>query len=141
MDPNSNTLKDKNKEIKTGKSNSILQKIKSDYFLKKIYDNILRKRSLGIVRYNKKLQNRLNLKLKDYKEFSEIYSSIEIEMILCNNQYGRPFINIKENEKEFYHIFFNDNKEEIKNKYTIRRKDKVTKITIVIDYQVKSFEN
>ena len=141
MDPNSSTSKDRNKDKKTDKSNSILQSIKSNYFLEKIYDSILRKKSLDIVRWNKKLQGRLNLRLKDYKEFSEIYSSIEIEIIPCNNQYGCPFINIKENEKAFYHIFFNNNKEEIKNKYTIRRKDKTTKITIVIDYQVKSFAN
>ena len=50
-------------------------------------------------------------------------------------------INIKEDEKLFYHIFFNDNKEEIENKYSIHKKDKVKKIRIVIDYQVKSFEN
>ena len=141
MDPNSSTSKDRNKDKKTDKSNSILQSIKSNYFLEKIYDSILREKSLDIVRWNKKLQGRLNLRLKDYKEFSEIYSSIEIEIIPCNNQYDRPFINIKENEKEFYHIFFNNNKEEIKNKYTIRRKDKATKITIVIDYQIKSFAN
>ena len=34
---------------------------------------------------------------------------------------------------------FNDNKEEIKNSYKIEEEDKVTKIKIIIDYQVKSF--
>ena len=43
---------------------------------------------LLIVKYNKKLQNRLNLSIEDYKE----YSSIEIELKLVNNKYGK-FIN------------------------------------------------
>ena len=35
MDPNSHTSKDKNKEIKTGKSNSILQSIQKQLFSRK----------------------------------------------------------------------------------------------------------
>ena len=62
-------------------------------------------------------------------------------------------ISIDENGKLYYHIYFNDNKEEIKNKYKIYKvdgvtkheyyideEDQVTKIKIIIDYQVKSFE-
>ena len=135
MEPNSNESKDKNE-----KSNLILQNIKSNYFLENIYNIILKKKSLEIVKYNKKIQNRINLSIKDYKEYSEKYTSIEIEIIPCKYQYG-PFINIKENEELYYHIFFNDNQEEIGNKTYINKKDKVTKIRIVIDYHVKSFEN
>ena len=140
MDSNYSISKDKIKDIATDKSNSILKKIKSNYFLERIFNNILKKNSLEIVKYNKNIQNRINLSIKDYKDYSEKFSSIEIEIIPYNNQYGQ-FINIRENEKIFYHIFFNDNSEEIKNKYTIRKKDKVRKIKIVIDYQIKSFKN
>ena len=48
-------------------------------------------------------------------------------------------ININEDKASYYHIYFNDNNEEIKNKYKINEEDKVTKIKIIIDYQVKSF--
>jgi len=140
MDPNSSTPNEQKTDIKTEQSISILQNIKSNYFLERIYDNILKKKSLEIVKYNKRMQNRISLSIKDYKEYSEKFTPIEIEIIPVNNQYSR-FINIKENEKIFYHIFFNDNKEEIENKYSINKEDKVTKIKIVIDYQVKSFEN
>ena len=44
-------------------------------------------------------------------------------------------------KKIYYHIYFNDNKEEVKNKYEINKKDKVKKIKIIIDYQVKSFKD
>ena len=117
MDPNSKIINAQNTDLKIGQSNSILQNIKSNYFLERLYDNILKKKSLDIVKYNKRMQNRINLSIKDYKEYSEKFSSIEIEIIPCNNQYGQ-FINIKEDEKLFYHIFFNDNKEEIENKYS-----------------------
>ena len=116
MDPNSKIINAQNTDLKIGQSNSILQNIKSNYFLERIYNNILKKKSLEIVKYNKKIQNRINLSIKDYKEYSEKFSSIEIEIIPCNNQYG-SFINPKHSDKKlFYHIFFNDNKEEIKNK-------------------------
>ena len=96
------------------------------------------KKKLEIVKYNKKTQNRINLSVKDYKEYSETFTPIEIEIILSKDKYGE-FININEEDKLYYHIYFNDNKEEIKNKYEIKEEDKVTKIKIRIDYQVKSF--
>ena len=95
-----------------------------------------KKKKLEIVKYNKRIQNRLNLSIKDYKEY---YEEIELEIIPIKDEYGK-FINIKENVKLYYHIYFNDNKEEIKNKYEINKKDKVIKIKIIIDYQVKSFK-
>ncbi len=51
------------------------------------------------------------------------------------------FINIEEGDKEYYHIYYNDKKEEeIKSTY-LNKKDKVSKINIIIDYHVKSFSN
>ena len=44
----------------------------------------------------------------------------------------------KKNEK-YYHIYFNDNKEEIKRNY-LDENDNVSKFKIIIDYQVKSFK-
>ena len=129
------------KENESAKPNPILDNLKGDYFLQKLYDNIQKKKKLEIVKYNKKIQNRLNLGVKDYKEYSETYSSIEIEIVPTNGKYGRFIYIINENDKLYYHIYFNDDKEEIKNKYTIKKKDKVKRIKIIIDYQVKSFEN
>ena len=86
-----------------------------------------KKKKLEIVKYNKKIQDRINLSVKDYKEYSETFTSIEIEIIPTKDKYGR-FINIDGND-EYYHIYFNDNKKEIKNKYEIDEEDKVTKIS------------
>ena len=147
MKSSSNTSKENSKDNESAKPNPILENIKSRYILSKIYDNMIKKKKLQIVKYNKRIQNRLNLDVNDYKEYCEI----EIEIIPTKDKYGK-FINIDENDELFYHIYFNDNKKEIKNKYKIKEEDgvtkreyyikeeyNVTKIKIIIDYQVKSF--
>ena len=103
------------KENKSAKLCPPIESLKSDYFLQKLYDNMAKKKKLEIVKYNKKVQNRLNLGVKDYKEYSEIFTPIEIEIKPTKGKYGR-FININENDELYYHIYFNDNKKEIKNK-------------------------
>ena len=129
-----NTSKDK----KVIKSRDELNNIKSDYFLQKICDYLNRKKSLEIFKYNKNIQKRLNININNYKEYSEIYTSIEIELIPIKNSDGE-FINIRENEKKYFHIYFNESKNEINNNFLFEN-NKISKIKIIIDYQVKSFE-
>jgi len=137
MNP-SNELRKEKTELNKIESKNIFKKIKSDYFLQKLFNNLLKKKLLDIVKYNKNIKDRINISIKDYKEYSEIYSSIEIEMKPVNNKYGR-FINMNENEI-YYHIYFNDNKEEIKRNY-INENENVSKLKIILDYQVKSFKD
>ena len=108
-------------------------------FFKIYLINLQKNKSLGIIKYNKKIQNRLNINIEDYKKYLEIFTPIEIEIIPKENIYG-IFINIKKEEELFYHIYFNDSKEEIK-KNKLSENDKVSIIKIKIDYQVKSFDN
>jgi len=135
MEPSNKASKDNNEGNEGAKLNPIIENIKSRYILSKIYNNMSKKKKLNIVKYNKRIQNRLNLNLKDYKEYCEI----EIEIIPIKDKLGR-FININWDDKLYYHIYFNDNKKEIEKKYYINKEDKVTKIKIIIDYQVKSFK-
>jgi surface protein len=138
MEYSNNTSKENNEKNESAKPNPIIDNIKSVYFLEKLYDNIQKKKKLEIAKYNKRIQNKLNLSVKDYKEYSE--TLIEIEIIPVKGKYGE-FIKVDENDKLYYNIYFNDNKEKIKNKYKINEEDKVTKIKIIIDYQVKSFKD
>ena len=102
--------------------------------MNQIFNNILESKSLFIIKYNKKIQKRFNLNIKYYKEYSEI----EIELLLNNNIFG-TFINIfNKSEGSFYHIFFDNGKEEVKRNY-INKKDKIKNIKIIIDHQVTSF--
>ena len=136
---NSNEILHNTKEVIINvKSKHQLENLKSKYILKKLFNLLQKKKLLEIIKYNKKIQQKLNLNFNDYKVYSELYSSIEIEIIPVKNKYGE-FINIdKKKDEKYYHIYFNNNKEEIKRTY-LNKEDKVSKININIKYKVKSF--
>jgi surface protein len=132
-------MKGKSSGLNLGKTRSI-ESIKSDYFLEKVYSRIPKNKCLGIVRFSKKMQKRLGLTIKDYKEYSETLTPIWIELTPVTGKYGQ-FINIEnDEEKQYYHIYFNDSQEEVK-KYEIKEEDKVKIIKIVIDPPIKSFKS
>ena len=120
------------------KSSHIFSNLKSNYLLRKLFDNLLKKKSLDIMKYNNNLKNRLNINIKDYKEYSEIYSSIEIEIKPMINRYGK-FINPDKKNEIYYHIYFNNNKKEIKRNY-LNENEEIKTIKIIIDYRMISFE-
>ena len=66
------------KDLKQYQSNCCFNSLNCDYFFQKMLGNLNKKISLGILKYNKNLQKRANLKNSDYKAFHEI---IEIELI------------------------------------------------------------
>ena len=134
----SNLISKEKKEKNQIKSDAKYENIKADYFLIKVFNNLEKKKTLTIVKYNKNIKNRINININDYKEYSEKYSSIEIEIKLVENKYDK-FIHINNEEDEpYYHIYFNNDKEKIKRTY-LTEKDKVSKIKIIIGHQVKSF--
>ena len=125
----------KNEKLKT-KSKVGFENLKSFFIFKKIIEYMKKNKSLEIIRYNKKLQKRLNLNINDYKEY---YQPIKIELKIVEDKYGK-FINISDKEEEYYHIYFNNSNEEIKRNY-LNINDKVKIIKIIIDYQIESFYN
>ena len=107
MESSSNLFKEKNKENERIKSSPSIKSLKSDYFLQKLFDNMPKKKKLEIVRCNKRMQNRLDLGIKDYKEYSETFTPIEIEIIPIKDKYGRfiKFIKVDKNDELYYHIY------------------------------------
>ena len=99
---------------------------------------MLERKSLEIIKYNKNLQKRINIKINNYKAYSEKYSSIEIEIIPKKDEYCQ-FIYIEDEDEEYYHIYFNDNKGEEIKITSLNENDQLSKINIIIDYQAKSF--
>ena len=79
------------------------ENIKSDYFLEKVSNNIIKKRCLNILKYNKNIKKRINININNYKEYSKKYSSIEIEIKLFDNKYDK-FINYEKKYEKYYHI-------------------------------------
>ena len=101
MNP-SNQLSNEKKEANNVESKDVFRNLRSNYILKKVFYNLLKKKSLDIIKYNNNIKKRINISIKDYKEYSEIYSSIEIEIKPVINKYGE-FINMNEN-KIYYHM-------------------------------------
>ena len=130
------SINEKEKITKT-KTKDKFKNLKSDFFLRKLFNNLQKNKFLDIVKYNKKIQKRLKININDYKEYLEIYSPIEIEIIPVFNKHGQ-FININKEDEKYFHIYFNGNKKEIKRNY-LNKDDIVTTIKIIIDYQVKAF--
>jgi len=118
--------------------NNKLRKVKSHYIIQKFFEYISERKSLEIIRYNKSIQKRINININHYKAYFETKTSIELDIIPMKGKYG-DFINIDEEEKKYFHIYFNDNqKKEIENT-SLNKNDNVSKISIIIDYQIKSF--
>ena len=81
--------------------------MKSCYIMKKIFHNIQKRISLELVKYNINIQKRLNININNYKEFSELYSSIKLEVTSVRNKY-ESFIDIKKEDKKYFHIYYNN---------------------------------
>ena len=79
-------------ELAFNKSKNKLMNIKSYYFLPKIFDYMLQKKTLKIIKISKNMQNRLNINVKNYKEYCETFSSIEMEIIPIQNKSGKFLI-------------------------------------------------
>ena len=138
MKSSSNTSKENNKENESAKPNPIIENIKSDYFLQLLFNILMKKKSLNIIKYNKKIQRRIDTNNTDYNDYSRLYSSIEIEINPIKNEYCK-FINIKKEDEKYYQIYIN-NKEEIKRNY-INENEEIKVIKIIVDYQIKTFED
>ena len=100
-----------NKDIILNKN--CLEKVRSKYILKQIFNNLNEKNTLNIIKYNKKLKKKLNKSQKDYMKFCVI----EIAITTKPQIYGNFLNIINEKEKQFFHIYFDKNKHKQKKTY------------------------
>ena len=138
MDSSNLSIKEK---LGQEKSKVDLLKITSEYIIKRILSHIKKNIPLNVFKYNKKIQKRLSLSLNDYKEYSQLYSSIEIELNLSDdekNKYSK-FINIPKEKNKYVHIYFDNSYKEINRNY-LKKNEKVNTVKIIIDHQIKSFK-
>ena len=92
---------------------------------------------MEIIKYNHKLQNKLQIGINNYIKF---YNEIEIEIIpIYQNQDKNYFINYQKDNELYFHIYFNDEQNEIKRNY-FTKDDNIKKIKIIIDKEIKSFK-
>ena len=119
-------------------ANNQLRNLKSDYFIQKIFEYMTERKTLKTIRYNKSIQKRINININHYKAYSETKTSIELDIIPMKGKCGE-FIRINKEDKKYFHIYFNDNKKKEIEKTLLYKDDNVSKISIIIDYQIKSF--
>ena len=106
--------------LKNIKAKKVLQFIIKTYLKESKY--------LSLLRHNKQLQNLLDISLQDYKSFFSIEILLKPKKQLKNEE--NYFIYINSNnlstvqKSSYYHIYFNENKEETKRDY-ITKEDKV----------------
>ena len=112
---------------------NILNKIRNKYLLKAIFDNLLELKQFQLIKYNKKIQNKIEISLQDFQLFKKII----IEIIPIKKNDKNKFINIPKEKKNYYHIYFNKDKKEMKRNY-FTQKSKVESIKIVIDEKITS---
>ena len=153
-----NKLSKQKEEINKIRTIDRFENVKSKYILQKIFNNLEKKKFLKVVKYNKNIRYRLDININDYKEYCEQYLSIEIEIKLEKFRLSN-FINIKFDNDEgsfiykdeenyddnsddnsnadykYYHIYFDNNKKEIKRNY-IKYGDHIKIIKIIIDYHL-----
>ena len=123
-------------QFKSKDSNNKFRDLKSDYFIQILFHIISKNKSLELIKYNKYIQKRIRINFNDYKSYSETYSTIEIEIIIPMKNKNDKFINIKKEDRKYYHIFFNSIKKEEIKRMNLNINNKFYKINIIIDHQV-----
>ena len=112
-------------------------KIRSKYIIKRIFDNLMIKKSLLIMKINKKLQNKIDYSIKDYIE----YNQIEIDLkLIPDYSIERKIININNKDIPYVHIYYNNNKKKENNDLILKPGKKVEKIKIKLDLEFKSLK-
>ena len=139
MEPKDTTIKvEEQGQSKLIDSNNKLINVKSHYIIKKFFAYMTERKSLEIIKYNKSTQKRINININHYKAYFEKYLLIELDIIPMKGNCGK-FININEKDKKYIHIYFNDNKKKEIENTSINIDNNVSKISIIIDHQIKSF--
>mgnify|MGYP007102003155 FL=1 len=122
---------------------NLLYLIKSKYVLQSIFNNLERKKTLILIHHNKTIQEKININLAHYKKECKIILEIipTKKSIFSQSNNDNKFINyLNEEDKSYYHIYFNDSQEEIK-KNNFNKEDNISKIKIIIDTEIISFKN
>ena len=84
--------------------------------------------------------NSRNISMNEQKkEFENIKSDFIFKKIISFIKRNKS-LNIMKYNKKYYHIYFDDSKEEIKRNY-FKIDEKIKTVKIIIDYQVKSFKD
>ena len=122
-------------KINNLKITNSLNNIRSHYILKIVFDHLEERRYLQMISKNKKIQNKLDVSIVNYKNYKRIEIEIELMKILKEEQ--NYFINLN-TDKSLYQIYFDDINNISKRNY-VTKYEQVNKIKVVLNYEIKTF--
>ena len=115
----------------------ILNKIKSKYIIKIIFQFIKKHKKLNVINYNKKLQKDLDIKLKDYID----YYQINAEIIIMIQKNIKPIDKLIDINKNLYNLYIDDKLFSIDSNNNNINKLKSSKLKFVIKNGCNSLMN
>ena len=118
----------KRKESKKLNPKNYIGNIKSKYIIGKVMDLLSEKKSLEIIKINRTLQKKLDMNITNYKNYFEKIRVVEIELTIKRTMY--KFINIPEEDKQYYHIYINNIEIPVNEIYISIKKNEQIKIKI-----------
>ena len=62
-------------------SKNQIKNVKSHYIIQLIFEYMTERKSLETIKYNKRIQKRIDINIKHYKAYSETKISIELDII------------------------------------------------------------
>ena len=134
------------KEILVAESKNLFLKTKSNFILKKYFSYLENYKKLSIIKYNKKLQEKLGITSIDFKEATQSEIEIKIKKDYIGKNKGKKIklINIEENENninDYFIIYLSENGETraIKKNYIEENGKTPPKVKIVINYNLYDF--
>ena len=117
----------------------MLKNIKSKYIIKEIFSNLSEGKILKLVKYNKHFKEKLEIEQIDYRKFDQIEIEITLKQFDEDDERQKIYFINKNLESNFYHIFFEKDKNEQKRNY-VYSNEKIEKIKIILDLEIKSFK-
>ena len=131
MDSDDIQNKDKYK-LNKNESKHDYKNIKSVYILKHILKNLQMNKLLEIIKFNKYMQKELQVSIKDYEDYSKIYSPIKIEIILEKINMVNLLILIKKTKNMFIYILITIKKRLKRKKQMKMIGQKISKLKQII---------
>ena len=134
------------KGIFVAESKNLFLKTKSIFILKKYFSHLENYKKLSIIKYNKKLQEKLGIASIDFKEETQSEIEIKIKKDYIGKNKGKKIklINIDEKENninDYFTIYLSENGETrtIKKNYIEENGNTPPKVKIVINYNLYDF--
>ena len=113
----------------------IIDNIMNNHILKVIFKNLTKIKTLEMIRYNKNVQNRLNLNINDYKEMAKIEIDLEVTPTIVISKSNIINLYNTANDECYFNIYFKDSKNETKDEFV---NNENVKVKLIIDNNIIS---